>query len=726
MHRFGLLLTCLSALATGVDAVESTVTQAGYTGLAITPNAHLLGWGRGEFSYDNQLPGFVANPRGHNYVIGFGLLPNLEISGRLATRNLHDNCFVGAGCGIRDLSASGKAAIGLDTANRFRLAIGAADVGGAATNFRSYYGVLTFDEGPLQASAGYARRPAGTGTRSPLDGPFASAAWQPLPLVRGHVEYADGNAWAGIRVFAPAAWLPEGWSLSAGANARLNENNLTERTWWTASLSIPLYKVPTLRGAAPQAPLPVLAQGQQPLPVYEARALPPAPVPATASTAASATAAAPLSDAALQRTAKALEAKGLEDIFVGRMPDGTVAVRANNGSYGWNALDALGAALGAVARSLGDTQAGYRLILTQRGVPLVAVTGQSDCLKNWVERRDGCSDSQLSTPGKRSLDGLHTGASWVVEGQNPAWRTLRLALSPVLRTNIGTELGAFDYSAGVNVGATLPLWSGASAEWSRNVPVRNSDDFQSGGAFANRRVRAATEQLTLTQTLRLPVERWLAADDAKALRWGLGSVTSQVTIGRVGQFFDGAHAALRWEPGEGIHRLSAQAGVFRNNEYDNGRGPLGSLRTANPVLGSYRYSIVPTRTYLEATVGQFMFNDRGFQLGLRQWFTDVAVQVYYRRTQFSGAPARQFAGIEVSLPIGPRHDYKPLPFLQLTGTPRFSQAKETVVRENINAVVSGQGVLPPMPTLEAVFNSDRSGLAYFEDNVRRIRDAARQ
>lgn len=728
MHRFSPLLTCLVAVATEAAAVDTTMTQGGFTGLTITPNAHLLGWGMAEFAYDNQLPGFIANPRGHNFVAGFGLLPNLEISGRLATKNIHNNCFI-QNCGIRDLSASGKASIGLDIAKRFHIAAGAADVGGAATFFRSYYGVLTFDHEQFQASAGLARRSSSNfaRARSPLHGPFASAAWQPIPMVRGHVEYADSNAWAGVRVFAPTQWMPEGWSLSIGANARLNQHNLTERRWWTANLSVPLYKVPNLPGTAARAPLPPLAPGQQPLPSYQARTLPltlqPVPSPPTAPPAP--VPAAALTDALLQSTADALQSKGLEDIFVGHMPDGTVAIRAANGSYGWNTLDGLGAALGAVALILGDTRAGYRFILTQRGVPLVAVTGQADCLRNWVERRDGCSASQLSTPGKAPLEPLHADVTWVVQAQQPSWQTFRLALSPMLRTNIGSDLGAFDYSMGVNVGATLPLWNGASVEWSGNAQVRHSEDYAPGGGFSNRRVRSGTERLAMTQTLRLPVERWLGADDLQAMRWGLGAVTTQVTIGRIGHYFDGGHVALRWEPGEGQHRLSAQAGLFRNNEFEGGRGPLATLRTANPLLAHYRYSVAPTRTYLEATAGQFMFNDRGFQLGVRQWFTDVAVQVYYRRTQFSGEAARQFAGIEVSLPIGPRRDYRPLPFLQITGTPRFSHATETVVRAPINAVVAGQGVLPPAPSLETIFNSDRSGLAYFEDNIRRIRDAAR-
>jgi hypothetical protein len=52
---------------------------------------------------------------------------------------------------------------------------------------------------------------------------------------------------------------------------------------------------------------------------------------------------------------------------------------------------------------------------------------------------------------------------------------------------------------------------------------------------------------------------------------------------------------------------------------------------------------------------------------------------------------------------------------------------ESLVRDpdSNNRVRPGFGLLPPTPSLEATFNSDRAGLVYFEDNIRRIRDAAR-
>lgn len=719
MRSFGfpVVLATFALIAGETKAQTSTLTQAGYTGFEITPSARLIEWGRAEFVYDNQLPG-ALNSSGRNYVLGFGLLPHVEIAARLATNTLTCNLFAHPECGIRDLSASGKIGFGLDAANRFRIAAGATDVGGAATNFRSYYGVLTYSAGMYEVSGGLAKRSqsAGARSKSPLNGPFAAAAWQPASWIRAHVEYTDRNAWAGLRLFAPAAWVPDGWSVYIGANRRLNSNPYTERSWISAGVSIPLYSVPKLaprsNAADEQSHAATAAAPIQSAPPASAAAR-----EATVAVARSTTA----SDEQLQAVAEALGRTGLDSTWVGRLADGTVIARADNGSYRWNSVDGLGAALGAVERALAGTDVRYDFILTQHDVPVVAATGRTECLRLWIEGKDpACVPVQFSTPGTADLDQMQRGASWVVRNSHAGWQTVRVAVSPVLRGHIGTELGALNYSLGANVGLQLPLWAGGRVEWRRDVPLARTSEFQASGGFGGERVRSETERFALVQTAQL---KFPSRGETNGNGSG-SSVTVQGTVGRVGSTFDGVHGAARWEPGAGLHRLSAEAGYFHNSRRDP-TSPAAGVRNAKPLLLHYRYSFTPTRSYIEASAGQFMYNDRGFQIGLRQWFNDVSVRAYYRRTQFgTGQAAHQFVGLELSLPIGPRHDARPIPHLQIGGAQRFSYAEETMIREPINAVRPGFGILPPTPSLDETFNSDRAGLAYFESNLRRLREAA--
>ncbi len=80
-----------------------------------------------------------------------------------------------------------------------------------------------------------------------------------------------------------------------------------------------------------------------------------------------------------------------------------------------------------------------------------------------------------------SLDLLHAGAQWLVQGVAPSWQTLRITVAPILRTNIGSEFGVADYSLGANVGFLLPLWSGASVRIAfEDIPAGQQQRFRCG------------------------------------------------------------------------------------------------------------------------------------------------------------------------------------------------------------------------------------------------------
>lgn len=252
-------LGLLSALGASISSASPiTMTPQGYTGLGITPTAQLLQWGSMSVDYDNQLPGAPVNNRfggtaGHNYVVGFGLLPFFELAGRLAANSNNANCFT-EGCGVRDLSGSFKIGTSLDREDRLRVAIGATDLGGNVTYFRAYYGVASYELDQWLLSAGVARRTGAgiRGSQAPLHGPFASVAYQPTTWLRGHAEHTDGNTWAGAKLLTPASWLPEGWQAHLGVNLRLNDNRFTERAWWNVGLTIPLTHLPSLGPSVPK------------------------------------------------------------------------------------------------------------------------------------------------------------------------------------------------------------------------------------------------------------------------------------------------------------------------------------------------------------------------------------------------------------------------------------------------------------------------------------------
>lgn len=750
------LLASVLAVATPAFAqtaqIAPSLNASGTSGLSVTPTARLLNWGTASMAYDSTVVGGPNTRRygseGHNFVAGFGLLPNLEISGRIAASTINDNCYTQQ-CGIRDLSFNAKAGAALDRDNRWHVAAGATDIGGQTGNFRTAFGVVSYTPvDPVDLSLGYSMR-RGSAT-TPLHGPFASAAYRPLAWLQTHVEYVDSKAWAGARVYAPANWLPDGWQAHIGANVRVaGDQNGAARSWLSVGLNVPLYKVPTRSATGtraeystqgiPASDVPLVAD-MAPRPVavrpsnsgvvgpLAMRVSDPAPItPVTQITpTASVVAPTPVSDDQLIALGDALRAKGFEDIAIGRAPDGAIAVRLNNAVYNANTADGLGVALGVIARRLADQRAGYRLVLLQRQLAIVGVTGQADCLAQWIAAGPPkCTAGQLYTNGTTGLDALLAGTRWTVDGQAPSWKTPRLILQPVVRSAVATEYGVFDHSLALRAMVQQPLWSGAWLEVAGNAPLHNSDDYKRGQVFGQSRFDSQVDRYMAHQMFRVPVEKLFGADNAQnATRWGANAVTAHVAAGRIDANYRGTYAEMRWEPGEGRHRIQAEAGKFDRVTFYDANLPINS-KTA---LASYRYAFTPTRTYFEATGGQFLYNDRGVRFGIKQWFDDVSVTLYVRHTKFEWAGAgRTSAGIELNIPLTPRKDMSPNSSpVQVVGNPRWAYGVETTVREDRNVLNTTQGVGANVSMLDRTFNFDRSGLVYFEDNMPRIRSAARR
>lgn len=742
-------------------AADAVMSPQGYSGLSITPTADLLRWGDMSLTYDSQLPG-ARNPEGHNFVAGFGLLPFMEVSGRIASNIMHCNLYTHPECGIRDLSASVKAGIGFGEDKRYRIAVGGTDLGGIVTFFRSYYGVGTYDSGSVQYSLGIAKRAdARSGGQSPLHGAFGSIAYQPLSWLQGHLEHSDGLTWVGTRVFTPEGWLPRGWRIHAGVNLRLTDSNATERTWWSVGMTIPLHHVPTLPARVSGGAVVTFADvpaeadmqgsrvGAAGLAATAARTssiagnpleselanLEPSRSSRSDSPAVPTAVAVPEPRAsfefsrALQAIARQMQAQGLEDVSVGRLRDGGLAVDVNNATYNWNLLDVIGVALGVIGRESAATPLAYRLIVRQRQTPIVAVSGRTDCLSKWIEGVESdCPAVQLHTPGTGPLERLHEGVGWEVRDAGASWRTVRLGLEPVLNSNVATEYGVLDYSVGLGLNLQQPLWDGASIDIRHVAPLADSSDFETTGPYAARRLKEGVDRALISQTLRLPLERWLAWLAPQDGTTGLAAVTAHASVGKINRVYNGVYGNLRWEPGRGAHRFGVEGGYFKHKDKQVGPvyGPTFiEPRTARPVLGSYRYQLLPTETNLEITAGRFVNHDTGVQLALRQWFGDKAVALFYKRTRFDyqQEPA-SFVGIELTLPLGPRRDMLPGSLMQVRGVSRWGYGVQTLTGGDDNRITTGHAVRPGVDALNETFNSDRAGLGYFNGNLRRIRQAA--
>lgn len=570
-----------------------------------------------------------------------------------------------------------------------------------------------------------------------------------MQLLQTQIEYNKGKTWTGVRLFAPAEWLPSGWSASLGANFRLNGEDSGSRSWFNFGLSIPLYKVPEVRRTEVSKAVdssPTVPQSEIDLPsrqlaasgaiatefstdglpassssVVDSRANIEASIGASNKSSSSGFSASVTSDE-LDRLADALSDKGFEDIYVGRMPNGAIAIQVNNATYNVNTADGLGVALGIVARRLSAYRVAYHLVLTQRQIAVVGVVGQSDCLAQWIATEpNSCIAGILHTPGTGEVERLVRGADWQIERRSQSWKTARFIFQPVLRTSIATEYGALDYSAGIRSTIQQPLWKGAYLEWSHISPISQTSDFEPNSVYGADRIVRSTDKILLHQVIRVPVEYLFGQGNEKmATRWGATALTAHAAIGRINSDYRGVYGELRWEPSLGLHRFGVEGGRFDLIT----TGSYVLPKAARPMLASYRYSFLSTRTDFELTAGQYLYSDRGAQVTVTQWFDDVALNLYIRRTKYEyERDSRTFAGIELVIPLTPRKDMNPGNYAQFTGASRWAYGLATKVG-GTNFINTSQGILPGAAVLDQTFNADRSGVEYFEQNMARIRSAA--
>lgn len=704
------------------DGVQAGLAAPGYTGLGMTPSATPAAWGQVLAAHDQALPGLgFAAPKGHSFGLAVGLLPGLEVSGRLATNNLQCN---GYGQGDdpcigpvqRDLSASVKLGHRISWAALpgvgLSAAVGGNDLGGAATNYRSYYGVLGIDQGPWALHAGWARAVSDS---APLKGVFGSLAWRPSDWLQLHAERIGMRNWVGAKLSLPAAWRPEAVEPWLAVQHSLQTDAFTPRQWLSFGVSIQLERPasgrPSERPSGPAAS-PTTNAAAADLPAS------PGATPSLAEAApapAAQRSAAPAIDGAdwARRLAARLAKAGFEDISVGRQAaTGQLWVDAENSGYAWNDLDALGVAMGLVASTADAPAAELVLRLRKRSLLVWQVTGSAACIGAWLRGQPQACQADLPLrlqAGALAQGGDASPIDWWVRKERASWLRPRLLLSPDIDSRVGTEYGSFDSSWGLGLALQLPLWPGAHADFAHVQALGHSSDYDPGQAFSDFRIDSQSYRLMLHQALGLAP-----------------GLDARLAAGRLFKKLDGGTAEVRWQPGQGQHRLGMELSHYSHVDVDFKK------RSA---MASYRYFVAPLQTALELQGGRFWHGDRGALAATRHWFGDVSVALFLRRSRFPEGSPKLYspygngyvnaAGVEFSFPLTPRREHVGT-LLQVRGTDRFSYGVQSVVgQKTSNNLTPWFGRFAPIPggLAASVDNFDRASQAYLDSNLHRLREA---
>jgi hypothetical protein len=727
------LLLCLSVLSSSTYAVDAGIAPLGFSGALSTPTAATLSTGQAAIAFSPYLDGQGIDVDGYNYLAGAGLISGLEVFGRLASNTVANHCYTES-CGLRDLSASVKFRLPdlLLWLNQPRpigmpdLAVGATDLGGAATNFRSYYGVATWDQSWWAMSLGMARATNNKGVQARLDGPFASLVAQPLPWLQGILEYDGQDAQAGIRLISPKALLPMGIQTQAEVRTGAAQDGSQSRdVWWGVSAKIPLgltsspasttISDPSLQSQPPArlidstlsnhadngadvsvAPLAYPSTSIPPLNSTTRPAQQPA-VPSAAVLASAAT------------LANQLEQHGFQNIRVGYGQERWI-VAVENQAYEWNTLDALGVALGVFQQWAGQSTSELTLIIEQQEQPVLTVDTDQRCLTAWLQHGEVCaggvlrtSTSQADLQGWQRVNPLQPDhRPWLVRQQAPMRWQPKLSLAPVLSYAIGTEYGSMDYSVGLASTIEMPiLWSGLMADLRYISVLDESKDYQAGGVFESSALVEGVDRAMLHQYLQGP-----------------SGLSAHIALGQMYHDYRGGLLEGQWHSHSGTHQLSLLAGGFEQTSSD---------RSGRPLVAGYRYQLPTQDIQLGVKAGEFFDGDQGYLLDSRFAFGDTFLTLFFQSSKHpSESSAQSYAGVQLSLPLGMRQN-KPLRYGQVGGTAEYSQSIQTEINDHTNSVIGanqhGRLASAPQSLDLQLYNRDRLSVAYINQHMARIREA---
>jgi hypothetical protein len=654
--------------------VAQVLSSNGYSGVGMVPSTSTVLTGNAVFGFDKTIPG-GTNTKGFNTQIGLGLYSDIELVGRLATNDLKCNMFIKDACpkgNIRDFSASLKWSLPLDwlKRNQSQIALGATDMGGAASYFKSYYAVASKEVGPVNLTLGRAKAVA---DYAPLKGIFGSISYSPASWIDLNIQKIGSNSWAiaTLKSELPISQVSSYITL----NQRISDEKVTEKQWVGVGVTFSLDRATNHRKVIRQEPSIDLQKNKV------------------------------IKNLNPTNLKEILEKNGFLNPII-KDYSKLLEIQIENTAYAWNTIDAVGVALGAIADSYGNSiEKTFELNITTRGITQVIVNGDTMCLKRWLESGEVCGNLSIRSGLQRHTSiNLHDEYidNFFSNFNNWLFRP-ELVLSPTFLSSIGTEFGAFDMDGGVNINVVLPLWRGATIETNQIKPLGiGTRGFEQGGVFYASRLKPATSRSLFHQLINVP------------------SINTQarLSVGTAYTAWDGHQIETTTQSDAGQHRLGLTAGSFKNDS-------LSSNRQKTYELATYRYAHDDRMsTVTELTTGKYWGGDRGWSIGQKFWHGDTSLSIYVRRTRLSeSSPLVSFAGLQLSIPITPRVN-KGLEHFALRGTNQWTYTLESRVFERENLLTGGYGEVPRIgDSLIQTFNRDRNSTHYLESSLIRAKSA---
>lgn len=680
-HRRFLALASSGCLWAGCSLAQGLNATGVVGGLSI-PDARPLGNGTLALGLGNarEPQAVQQSQRSVSYVLGLGLAPGLDIVGRLAEYSTRDATGLALG-GISDLSANVKLSTALGRGGQaLRVAVGVNDFRGGAVNFRAAYGVATQPWGPWSFTLGVGSSQARqiAGTRRPLDGVFGGLDYRlarsaRLGALSLSAEHDGRQPLAGARwVSAP---LPTfgGAQFTASAHRTAQRGPMPGATAFGFFVSVPFDEDKPVTEPAPGA------------------------APAASTVPQAVTDSGP---ARLGRLKDTLVGLGLEKVRVGRGDSGTWVVEYQNHRYGRGELDALGLVLGHAAEAAPADVQRVAVTALKTGQPVLHVDVAVAAWREFMrDGRPGPAREALRAQRGGRPDSLRV--DWLSDQPGPA-TAAQVRLWPDLRYALGTEYGAFDYSLAARTSITVPLWTGGQLLANAMARVAVSDQATPSGAFPSLRQPEGLRALAVHQTL------WLGRHVMLGAAAGVFEHDAPGIEGEALVFVPGRDDVLRLRGRE----LVTQPGMPQGADFQQ--------------WVSYRWvgngDSWARNVWVEFGAQRYSDRSHGPMITVSRWWGDLGAHLVYRK-----GGLRQFAGLELSVPLTPRAAPQTGP-VQVLGASQWRQGLRTRITDRYSAGnwVEPNSVREYAPAWDVELRSldaGRLGPAYLRDHLARLREA---
>jgi len=423
-------------------------SMQGYTGFMNIPSPYVLQYGFVEFSYSNQVSINrrinLKNRNNHtadDYFFNIGLLPSLEITGRLSEiPNV-----------MRDLSASFKVALPTKKfyKNLPELALGIQDLGGQTGDYKSKYIVFGDRYKNLSYSLGY-------GFDSfRLNGAFYGIEYKYNPYLYFLAENDSKENHLGVRFSSDKYFKNKQLSLlikknlsishkdySLLVNFKINLNKQNENNYKSIK-NVICYK----------------------------------------------------SD--INDLKNDLKNLGLENISL-YSTDNSIFISYENQVFNHNEIDAFNAVLKILYKySSYDT---FNITIKKENINIVNITGNLDKFRQYIQNQTEEKKKNFTNSLKLNYNFLNED-KYYIKNYNPSNFKTRLSFSPRLLTFIGTEYGTLDYFLGLETRIIMNIYKGLTFSALYRSPLIYSDDFDpKTGAFRSSYENSRLQNLLIHYT----------------------------------------------------------------------------------------------------------------------------------------------------------------------------------------------------------------------------------